>query len=316
MYKLTIQHAKDLAAKRGGVCLSEQYIHAKLPLRWRCHAGHIWEATWSNVSNHKSWCPACAGLAKHTIEEMQTIAMEREGVCLSVTYSGLHRHLSWRCKLGHTWKAIPKAVLKGTWCPICAGNQRCNLEEILQLATRRGGRCCSEDYVNDNTALKWTCALGHRWAASPGNVKRGRWCPDCSSALGERFTRAAFEQLFGVAFPRVRPNWLKSPRTQCCLELDGFNEGLRIAFEHQGSQHFEELKHFHRAPDEFQAQLERDTLKREICQQQGVLLVEVPEVPRRLRLKDLAAFIVSQTRRAPELDPQLVTYDGVFLPTK
>lgn len=50
------EHAKS----QGGECLSEQYLTARSPLKWRCGHGHEWKATWDNVLNKKSWCPTCA----------------------------------------------------------------------------------------------------------------------------------------------------------------------------------------------------------------------------------------------------------------
>jgi hypothetical protein len=40
----------------------------------------------------------------------------------------------------------------------------------------------AERYVNRNTKLRWRCAEGHEWEASPNNLmnKRDMWCPFCS----------------------------------------------------------------------------------------------------------------------------------------
>jgi len=59
--KGTIEVAKTIALKRGGKCLSDTYKNNKSKLKWKCRQGHIWLASLSNVKNHKSWCPKCAG---------------------------------------------------------------------------------------------------------------------------------------------------------------------------------------------------------------------------------------------------------------
>jgi len=60
------------------------------------------------------------------------------------------------------------------------------------------------------------------------------------------------------------------------LELDGFCEEISIAFEHQGAQHFREVKFFHREEDSFKKQQIRDEKKRQICRKKNILLIEIP----------------------------------------
>jgi len=55
----TIEHMQELAASRGGQCLSEEFIDLKTRLRWRCGFGHEWEAT-PLLHQAGHWCPQCA----------------------------------------------------------------------------------------------------------------------------------------------------------------------------------------------------------------------------------------------------------------
>jgi hypothetical protein len=59
----TIEEMKDIALERGGKCLSEEYINAHIPLRWRCSEGHEWEATSNNIKKG-TWCPICARMKR------------------------------------------------------------------------------------------------------------------------------------------------------------------------------------------------------------------------------------------------------------
>ena len=121
--------------------------------------------------------------ARLTIEEMQDLARSRGGLCLSDTYVNNRVRLLWQCGNGHQWHASPGSVKNGGhWCPICAGQGRPTIEDMVRIAGNRGGRCLSERYVNDGTKLSWECAKGHRWETSPNMVKRGRWCPTCGKA--------------------------------------------------------------------------------------------------------------------------------------
>ena len=54
---------KDIAIKRGGECLSNNYINALSKLEWKCKRGHVWFAKPNDIqSNH--WCPYCNGPSK------------------------------------------------------------------------------------------------------------------------------------------------------------------------------------------------------------------------------------------------------------
>jgi hypothetical protein len=55
---------QEVAASRGGQCLSTQYRSCAQQLTWTCHHGHIWQASWASVQRH--WCPECAHMSRIT----------------------------------------------------------------------------------------------------------------------------------------------------------------------------------------------------------------------------------------------------------
>lgn len=71
--KKTIKECKNLAKKRGGKCLSTQYINNRTKMRWQCKKGHIWETTYDNVSRGR-WCRVCGGTNPLTIEDCKVLA--------------------------------------------------------------------------------------------------------------------------------------------------------------------------------------------------------------------------------------------------
>ena len=119
---------------------------------------------------------------KLTIEEMQILARERGGKCLSKAYINRNTKLLWKCKRGHQWEAIPLNVRRGSWCPKCASNSRYSIEDMQYIAERRSGKCLSETYKNNITKLTWACSEGHQWEAMPMKVLSGNWCPKCHVA--------------------------------------------------------------------------------------------------------------------------------------
>lgn len=92
----------------------------------------------------------------------------------------------------------------------------------------------------------------------------------------EEKCRDIFESLTGKAYPTTRPDFLKNPATGRNLELDGYCEELKSAFEYQGSQHYKYPNRYHKTIDEFHAQVARDEFKVQRCKEEGVNLVVIP----------------------------------------
>ncbi len=54
----TIEDAQRLAEKKGGECLSTEYVNAEKHLKWKCRKGHEWTTAYACVRDGK-WCPYC-----------------------------------------------------------------------------------------------------------------------------------------------------------------------------------------------------------------------------------------------------------------
>ncbi len=93
---------------------------------------------------------------------------------------------------------------------------------------------------------------------------------------GERITCETLEKVYQVPFPTVRPNFLKNPETKRNLELDCYNEDLKIAAEYNGEQHYNFPNRFHKTKQEFLKQIRRDRLKAELCELRGIHLITIP----------------------------------------
>lgn len=116
--RLSLDEMHNVAATRGGRCLSEHYAGSQERLTWECHAGHLWQAVPNSV-RQGTWCPHCAGHLRSSMDDMRRLAADRGGACLSATYVDSQTALEWECGLQHRWKAIPASVTRGSWCPHC-----------------------------------------------------------------------------------------------------------------------------------------------------------------------------------------------------
>ena len=106
---------QTLARERDGQCLSTEYVNNDTKLRWKCQEGHEWEATPKNVVHGGSWCPTCAGIHPLGLAQMQALARERDGQCLSTEYVNSDTKLRWKCQEGHEWEATPCSVVHSVY---------------------------------------------------------------------------------------------------------------------------------------------------------------------------------------------------------
>lgn len=110
----------QLAAQRGGRCLSTTYRGASEKYLWECAKGHRWLAVLFSVKQG-GWCPRCLLV---TLEDLQRVAAERGGQCLSRECHGASAKYQWLCAKGHQWSAAYSNIRTGHWCPACANMAR------------------------------------------------------------------------------------------------------------------------------------------------------------------------------------------------
>jgi hypothetical protein len=92
---------------------------------------------------------------------------------------------------------------------------------------------------------------------------------------GETLCRDIAQRLFNKPFTKVRPDFLKNNVTGSNLELDIYNEELKIAIEYNGQQHYKYVPFFHKNYEHFLNQKYRDEIKRMLCRQNGIHLIEI-----------------------------------------
>jgi len=249
---------------------------------------------------------------------MKQIAISKDGKCLSSAYKNANSKLRWSCSKGHEWDATASSVKnKGTWCPICcydkvASALSLGLEEMQSLAIELGGKCLSAEYPKGrNKKIRWRCSEGHEWESSPAAVKHaGQWCPTCSAGLGERFCRGMFEAIFSEAFPKTRPGWLRNSRGNQ-MELDGYCEKLKLAFEYHGIQHYETTTFFHQKSP-LTIRIQDDAEKTRLCAINCVTLIEIPYSVERSSLQQFiyekCVVLGISVERKPPIDIAKINY--------
>ncbi|NVM53304.1 MAG: hypothetical protein HWN66_06335 [Candidatus Helarchaeota archaeon] len=253
-------------------------------------------------------------LPKVKLEKLKEIVRQHHegGEILSPEYVNNYTKIKCRCAEGHVWEAMPYSVKEGHWCLKCSGKkkglrQKSSLEELKEIVRQQheGGEILSPEYVNNRTKVKCRCEDGHIWEITPDNLKQDRWCPVCNIRINEQICQKTFQMIFNKEFPKSRPNWLVNDRGNQ-MELDGYNKEIAIAFEYQGEQHYQYHKFFHKSLKDFEERKANDKLKKELCEKNGITLIEVPYTVEYNQMQD---YIINECKKKnvdiPEIDKKI-----------
>lgn len=130
-----------------------------------------------------------------------------------------------------------------------------------------------------------------------------------NSSYGEAVLRSFLEKVFKTKFTKSRPLFMKNPNSNRKLELDGYSPILKLAFEHQGQQHFNKTSYLNRSRknrQSFEVIQRNDRTKVRLCKKEGVLLIQIPDLFNILRCdeKKTKELIASKLRKAGRPAPQ------------
>ena len=111
---------------------------------------------------------------------------------------------------------------------------------------------------------------------------------ECRRILREYFNRPS-------GFNNNRPDFLRNTVTdaQQNLEIDCWEPSLKLGVEYSGRQHYDFVPYFHKNKEAFMNQKYRDEMKRRMCKDNGVTLIEVPYT---VKNQDIRSYLLSQLR--------------------
>lgn len=111
---------------------------------------------------------------------------------------------------------------------------------------------------------------------------------------GEEKCREIFERLFNKPFLTIRPDFLKNDCTDQNMEIDGYNDDLKLGFEYQGVQHYKVTPYFHKDIQDFNKQVYRDNLKQQLLEKNGIKVVYVPYS---IEMEEIEDFIKKELKK-------------------
>lgn len=255
---------------------------------WRCDKGHSWS---TSITKRKrgDGCPYCGN--KKLLAGFNDLATTYPTLAEEWDFdlndkspqsvmAGSNDFAYWKCKFGHTWRAMINARKQGAGCPYCAGQRV--WPGFNDLQTKDPSLAAEWDYdknkknpaevtVSSSLPFFWKCKFGHSWSATITNRHQGRGCPECD----EKNKTSLPEQAIYYYVCRQYPNSANRYRDlfNNGMELDIFIPSLQTGIEYDGPYH---------NTDEA---LERDANKYSICRANGIRLIRVslrddcPRVP-------------------------------------
>ena len=294
------------------------YVKRATRVHFRCTVCNFENtANWNDL--RRRGCPACgrkrgANFRKRTYDYIKNYLTERGILLLSKEYKGNKSKLHVRFPCGCEGQSDFNSLQSGRLCKSCAPNARVTLADYHQLATFHKGTLV-EAAATVNQLAKWKCHKGHDFSRPYSSIRQsGTFCPRCSEGLSERICRAAAEQLFGMPFKKVKLRGVRGVGGRY-LELDAYCEPLKLAIEHNGQQHYQPIRFGNQTEAEtihcFCKQQEHDRRRRGFCAANGITLIEVPELGRKIKIEDLKDFIRVECQKANFNLPE--SFDEVHL---
>ncbi len=249
-------------------------------VKWKCkkNSNHIITRQFKDI-RHNTDCPECrkdkiwCQIVSYFKKEASDYILHTKEwvdytVFLDITCPNNHRQ-------GVSWYNFEK----GHRCRYCSGNIY-TIDTIREKAADLAPnyKIISDTYIDRETTLLWLCPENHKCEISWASIKNGVKCDKCHKTVsyGQKSTNDIFEKIFNKKFPTIRHKGIRNPKTNSPLELDGYNEELKLAFEYDGQQHYKLKFKFKMTIGDLEKTQYRDQVKTQRCKELGITLIRIP----------------------------------------
>lgn len=176
--------------------------------------------------------------------------------------------------------------------------KRISLDNIKSNLNDKGFKVINiENYNGSLCGSSWelSCKHNHIFKRSGNHIQNIKCCPFCfTESISETLIREMLEIHFNKKFPSVRPDFLKSQFSNKNLEIDMYNEDLKIGFEYNGIQHYEAIY----GKERLLKSIKNDNEKMRLCEENGINLIVLKYVEnesknKRLFLEEIVEILKS-----------------------
>lgn len=294
-----------------------------------CKNGHRWIRQLQCVANGRFRCVDCLTVTEEKVRAKiladHPTAEILSGLWIDNTMVQRTIRITLKCdSCFNVWSPDARNIISGSWCPKNSCKQNgpgvtLTFEMFKEYVESRGGSVHpdSPPYVNGLTKMLVSCNFNNHepFETYFSHANRGKWCPSCfgSGSICEEVCRQTLVEAFGKKFNKTRRlEWLKTAEG-ARMEIDCYDEELKIGVEYNGAQHYTEIKQWHRDDSAFQRQQERDKVKRQLCEEHGLTLIEVPYTVHIDKIRDFLREKIIELRPELSLFPVQTTDPKEFV---
>ncbi len=305
----THQEAVSAFSAVGLDLLAKKYVRSSANMTCRCRTcGYRGKKSYNQVTAKASGCKRCAMARSGEKSRLPPSEIKRIANEVGVTYLRQPMRADEKVpvrfnKCGHEGQDKSPAQLKrpGSGCSVCSGKLRKTEADYISLATKHGGKLVWMAANAESPSL-WRCGVGgvgHLFPRSYSSIAAdgdSSFCIVCTSGFAEMRCQAILQKLFGERFPK-RPLPTARSLKGRPLQIDMFNEGLRLAVEHHGVQHFKPVEHWG-GKAALTIQRQRDQILRDACASAGITLVEIRQLGEVTSLEEFRNMLASACTQA------------------
>lgn len=271
-----------------------EYINKKTKVCIICPIhGEFWQTPDSHANGRRG-CPKCgteflndlqkekAKLSSKTFEEKSRMVHGNKYDYSKANYKNALTKVDLICPNHGVFSIRPNDHLNGCGCPKCGIESRSKknaltTEEFINKAKEIHGDkydYSKVEYINNHTKVCIICPKHGEFWQTPTKHLYYQGCPKCSESFLEEKVRSWLEKRKIEYIYQKTFKWLINERP---MYLDFYLPKYNIGIECQGLQHYKPVDFANKgeewALDTFQKNKKRDTIKKTLCNENGVKLI-------------------------------------------
>ena len=280
-----LSEVKKLAEKMSLTLLSGSMTNVHENLDWKCRNGHKFSERFYEVKRVFNYQKDNIRVCKECSKALDFKEIKNRGdkhkhklILQDKSFVSMSHAYNWKCKEGHMNPFKISNHPDRAGCPDCMDQNKFNsiakIEKWLKTYEPEISICEGEVYKGYKGKIKILCNICKGTTLKlPNQIKNRSLCKYCKGKQYELTVLQYMEQLF-------EGEWLYNtdPKNLDKMQLDGYCEKLKLAFEHHGSQHYRIVTNWTINKKALKESKERDKRKEKLCNEKGIKLIVIKEL--------------------------------------
>lgn len=280
----------------------------------------------NETTNFKYKCNKCSSIGDKTLNNLKQLSKNKLGYC-DCTYKRVkwnktklikagnengfkllddpkkintNDKYKWRChEKGHVTFFSIGSLKNG--CNTCFNNSRLTSTNDIKQWLKNNAPTINlipgQSWKGSNISYEFKCNIcNNEFTKDLHNLIKFPKCKNQSRSYSELVVQFYLEQLLNIKFINNKKYPFLKNSNGNKMELDGYNEEHKIAFEHHGIQHYKRSS-LHRGGNSLNKRKIDDKLKREQCTMNSIRLIEIPALFELTPLENLKEVIKDELDR-------------------